>query len=211
MNVVIVDYGTGNLRSVCKALEVAGKNLNDLKISISGSPNIIAKADKIILPGQGSYKQCMDSILSIYGLYEELDKFVKIKKKPLFGICVGMQLFSTEGYEEKKTKGFGWVEGIVEKIKLKDKSFKLPHMGWNNLNMIKKHKIFEGIKQNSHFYFVHSYKFSTENKERILGTTNYVEDIISCIGDENIVGTQFHPEKSHENGIKLLSNFLKYY
>jgi len=211
MDVVIVDYGTGNLRSVYKALESAGKNLNDLKISISSYPNIIAKADKIILPGQGSYKQCMDSILSINGLYEELNKFVKIKKKPLFGICVGMQLFSKIGYEEKKTKGFGWVEGIVEKIKLKDKSFKLPHMGWNNLNMIKKHKIFEGIEQNSHFYFVHSYKFSTENKERILGTTNYEEDIISCIGDENVFGTQFHPEKSHENGIKLLSNFLKYY
>jgi len=211
MDVVIVDYGTGNLRSVYKALESAGKDLNDLKISVSGSPNIIAKADKIILPGQGSFKQCMDSILSIDGLYEELNKFVQIKKKPLFGICVGMQLFSTEGYEEKKTKGFGWVEGIVEKIKLKDKNFKLPHMGWNNLNMMKKHKIFEGIEQNSHFYFVHSYEFSTKNKEKILGTTHYEQDIISCIGDGNIFGTQFHPEKSHENGIKLLSNFLKYY
>ena len=211
MDVVIVDYGTGNLRSVYKALESAGKDLNDLKISVSGSPNIIAKADKIILPGQGSFKQCMDSILSIDGLYEELNKFVKIKKKPLFGICVGMQLFSKEGYEEKKTKGFGWVEGIVEKIKLKDKNFKLPHMGWNNLIMMKKHKIFEGIEQNSHFYFVHSYEFSTKNKEKILGTTHYEGDIISCIGDGNIFGTQFHPEKSHENGIKLLFNFLKYY
>jgi len=211
MDVVIVDYGTGNLRSVYKALESAGKNLNDLKINISGSPNIISKADKIILPGQGSYKQCMDSILHIDGLYEKLNKFVKIKKKPLFGICVGMQLFSEEGYEEKKTQGFGWIPGIVQKIKVKDKNFKLPHMGWNNLNITKKHKIFEGIKQNSHFYFVHSYEFSTENKERILGTTSYEEDIICCIGGENIFGTQFHPEKSHENGIKLLSNFLKYF
>jgi len=211
MNVVIVDYGTGNLRSVYKALEFAGKNLNNIKINISGSPNIISNADKIILPGQGSYKQCMDSILSIGGLYEELNKFVKIKKKPLFGICVGMQLFSSKGYEEKKTKGFGWVEGIVKKIKLKDKNSKLPHMGWNNLYMIKKHKIFDGIEQNSHFYFVHSYKFLTENEEKIYGTTNYEEDIISCIGYENIFGTQFHPEKSHKNGIKLLSNFLKYY
>jgi len=211
MDVVIVDYGTGNLRSVYKALEAAGENFNDLKISISGFPNIIAKADKIILPGQGSYKRCMDSILLVDGLYEELNKFVQIKKKPLFGICVGMQLFSKEGYEEKKTKGFNWVEGIVEKIRLKDKNFKLPHMGWNNLNIIKKHKIFEGIEQNSHFYFVHSYKFSIKNKEKILGTTNYEDDIISCIGDDNIFGTQFHPEKSHKNGIKLLSNFLKYY
>jgi len=211
MNVVIVDYGTGNLRSVFKSLEVAGKSFNHLRISVSGDPNIVAKADKIILPGQGSYKQCMDSILLIDGLCEELNRFVKIKKKPLLGICVGMQLFSKEGYEEKKTNGFGWVEGIVEKIKLKDRNLKLPHMGWNNLNIIKKHQIFQGIEQNSHFYFVHSYKFSTKNKDKILGTTNYGDDIISCIGDENIFGTQFHPEKSQENGIKLLSNFLKFF
>jgi len=211
MDVVIVDYGTGNLRSVHKALDNAGTSLYGLKIIVSGSPRIIAKADKIILPGQGSYKQCVDSILSVDGLFDELNNFVKIRKKPLFGICVGMQLFSQVGYEEEKSSGFGWIEGVVKRIQLKDKRYKLPHMGWNNLIIKKKDKIFDGIKQNSHFYFVHSYEFVTKKKEIIFGNVNYEKDIISCIGSENIFGTQFHPEKSHENGIKLLTNFLKYY
>jgi len=211
MNVVIVDYGTGNLRSVFRALEIAGQDLRNLKIIISSSPKDIVKADKVILPGQGSYKQCVNSILSIEGLYEGLNNFVKIKKKPIFGICVGMQLFSFEGYEEQKTKGFGWISGIVKKIQINNNKTKLPHMGWNNLNIVKKEKIFDGIEQNSHFYFVHSFEFSTKDKKVIFGTVNYDKDLVSCVGYENIFGTQFHPEKSQENGIKLLKNFFKYY
>jgi glutamine amidotransferase len=211
MHVVIVDYGTGNLRSVYRALEIAGKNFNKFKIIISSLPSDIVKADKIILPGQGSYKQCIDSILSIKGLYEELNNFVKVKKKPIFGICVGMQLFSSEGYEERKTKGFGWIQGIVKKMQLKDKNLKLPHIGWNNINIVQRQKIFEGIDQNSHFYFVHSYEFIIQDKKKIFATVNYEKDIVSCIGNENIFGSQFHPEKSQENGIKLLANFLRYY
>jgi len=211
MIVVIVDYGTGNLKSVYTALETAGQSINNLKIIISGLPSIISKADKVILPGQGSYKQCIDSIQSVSGLDDELNNFVKNKKKPIFGICVGMQLFSTEGFEEQRTKGFGWIEGIVKKIQLSDKNLKLPHMGWNNFKITKREKIFDEIEQDCHFYFVHSYEFLPKDQNAIYGTVHYEKDIISCIGKENIFGTQFHPEKSKESGVKLLYNFLKYF
>jgi glutamine amidotransferase len=211
MHVSIVDYGTGNLNSVSKALEFSALKISkDINIKISNKPKDILNSDKIILPGQGSYRQCALAIKSIVGLWDALNEFVLIQKKPIFGICVGMQLFSSEGHEEEITQGFGWVKGSVKKIKLNNKNLKLPHMGWNEVNIIKKNNLFLDIKNLSHFYFVHSYAFEAENIDDVICTTDYEQNIVAAILKNNIFGTQFHPEKSQDNGVKLLSNFLSW-
>ncbi len=209
MKIAIVDYESGNLKSVSKALESAGNNLKKkIKISVTRSIQDIETADKIILPGQGSFKQCYQSILSIHGLLDSLQEKVVQQKKYLLGICVGMQLFADYGDEEGGCKGFSWITGEVKKIKIKD-NLKLPHMGWNNIFFKKASPLFDGIKDQSHFYFVHSYSFQPKQKENIAACTNYGEEVVVAVEKNNIFGTQFHPEKSQENGIKLLENFLK--
>ena len=211
MYVSIVDYGTGNLNTVSKALEAAAANINKkLIIKISNNPKDILDSDKIILPGQGSYRQCVLGLKNISGLWDSINEFVLIKKKPIFGICVGMQIFSDRGFEEEVTQGFGWIKGSVKKIQLNNKDLKLPHMGWNEVNIAKKNDLFVDIKNLSHFYFVHSYAFEAENIDNIVCTTDYEKPITAALLKENIFGTQFHPEKSQENGIKLLSNFLNW-
>jgi len=211
MYVSIVDYGTGNLNSVSKALEAAAANINKkLSIKISSNPKDILDSDKIILPGQGSYRQCVLGLKNISGLWDSINEFVLIKKKPIFGICVGMQLFSDQGFEEEITQGFGWIKGSVKKIQLNNKDLKLPHMGWNEVSITKKNDLFVDIKNLSHFYFVHSYAFEAENIDNIICATDYEKPITAALLKENIFGTQFHPEKSQENGIKLLSNFLNW-
>ena len=211
MYVSIVDYGTVNLNSVSKALEAAAAKINKkLSIKISNNPKDILDSDKIILPGQGSYRQCVLGLKNISGLWDSINEFVLIKKKPIFGICVGMQLFSDQGFEEEITQGFGWIKGSVKKIQLNNKDLKLPHMGWNEVNINKKNDLFVDIKNLSHFYFVHSYAFEAENIDNIICATDYEKPITAALLKENIFGTQFHPEKSQENGIKLLSNFLNW-
>ena len=210
MQVTIVDYGTGNLHSVQKAIDTAAKDISkNIKIKVSNNSKEILNSDKLILPGQGSYKQCMDNIEIIPDLKSSLNEFVILKKKPIFGICVGMQLFSDEGLEQEKTKGFGWIAGVVKKIILKDKNLKLPHMGWNQINF-KNNFLFTNIQNSSHFYFVHSYNFEVTDKQYILATAEYEKILVAAVLKDNIFGTQFHPEKSQENGIKIFSNFLNW-
>ena len=211
MYVSIVDNGTGNLNSVSKALEAAAAQINKrINIKISNKPKDILNSDRIILPGQGSYRQCALGVKKISGLWDSLNEFVLVKKKPIFGICVGMQLFSEQGHEEQITEGFGWIKGSVKKIKLKNKNLKLPHMGWNEVNVIKKNDLFVGINNLSHFYFVHSFAFEAKDEKDVICTTDYEKPLIAGLLKENIFGTQFHPEKSQNNGIKLLSNFLNW-
>ena len=211
MSIAIIDYGSGNLRSAAKALEVANKNLNtNLKIIITSDPEVIRKSNKIILPGQGSFRDCFLGIKKINGLVDTLNDFVLVQKKPIFGICIGMQLFAKIGYESKETKGFGWIDGIVKKINNINKTLKLPHMGWNQIEYKKDFSLFSGIENQSHMYFVHSYEFLTKQKDCIVATTNYGNSIIVAVAKDNIFGTQFHPEKSQKNGLKLLENFLKW-
>ena len=211
MNVKIINYGTGNLNSVSKALEVAAAEINKkINIKISNKPKDILDSDRIILPGQGSFRQCALAVKNIPGLWDSLNEFVLIKKKPIFGICVGMQLFSEKGYEEQVTEGFGWVKGSVKKIKTTNKDLKLPHMGWNEVKVIKTNDLFVDIKNLSHFYFVHSFAFEAENVNDVICTTDYEKSVVAALLKDNIFGTQFHPEKSQENGIKLLSNFLNW-
>ena len=211
MSIAIIDYGSGNLRSAAKALEVANKSVNaNSKIVITSDPEVIKKANKIILPGQGSFRECYLGIKKINGLVDTLNDFVLVQKKPIFGICVGMQLFAKTGYESEETKGFGWIDGVVKKINNINKTLKLPHMGWNQIEFKKNFLLFSGIENKSHMYFVHSYEFLTKQKDCIVATTNYGNSIIVAVAKDNIFGTQFHPEKSQKNGLKLLENFLKW-
>jgi glutamine amidotransferase len=211
MYVTIVDYGSGNLNSVSKALEAAAIKINKkINIRISNKPKDILESDRIILPGQGSYRQCALGVKNIPGLWGSLNEFALVKKKPIFGICVGMQLFSEKGHEEQVTEGFGWIKGSVKKIEINSKDLKLPHMGWNEVNIIKKNDLFVDIKNLSHFYFVHSFAFEVKDEKAVICTTDYEKKVVAALLKENIFGTQFHPEKSQNNGIKLLANFLNW-
>ena len=211
MSITVIDYGSGNLKSAAKALEVAVTNINSSsKIVVTSDPNTIKKSDKIVLPGQGSFRDCYLGIKKIPGLIETLNEFVLVKKKPILGICVGMQLFAKIGYESQETKGFGWIDGEVRKINNMNKKLKLPHMGWNEIELKKNCFLFSNIKNKSHMYFIHSYEFMTKQKDCVVATTDYGNSIIVSVVKENIVGTQFHPEKSQKNGLKILENFLKW-
>ena len=210
MKIAIIDYETGNLKSVSKALELASNNvLKKSNIEIINSAKDLNNFDKVVLPGQGSFKQCYQSLNSIHGILDGLTDFVIVKKKPILGICVGMQLFANFGDEDGGSDGLGWIEGKVKKISLKDLSLKLPHMGWNNIKISSHSKLLSGINNDSHFYFVHSYSYDVDEKKYVSATTNYSVDIASAIEKDNIFGTQFHPEKSQANGIKILENFVK--
>ena len=211
MQIVVIDYGSGNLKSASKALEMAASNINiNSKILVTSDPKIIQKADKILLPGQGSFRDCYLGIKKIPGLTEVLNEFVLIKKKPIIGICVGMQLFAKKGYESQETKGFGWIDAEVKKINSLNKKIKLPHMGWNEIEIEKDCFLFSKVKNKSHMYFIHSYEFLTKSKDCIVATTNYGNSVIASVKKENIIGTQFHPEKSQKNGLLILENFLKW-
>ena len=211
MSIAVIDYGSGNLKSAAKALEAAANNINiSSKIIVSSDPKTIKQSDKIVLPGQGSFRDCHLGIKKISGLDEALNEFVLEKKKPILGICVGMQLFAKTGYESQETKGFGWIDAEVRKINHINKKLKLPHMGWNELELKKDFFLFSKIKNKSHVYFIHSYEFMTKQKDCVVATTNYGNSIIAAVAKENIVGTQFHPEKSQKNGLIILENFLKW-
>ena len=206
MNVTIVDYNSGNISSVINSFtEVAKGTVN---LEVTSDLNKIKSSDKVVLPGQGSFKSCIDALNSINGLTDTLSEFVMIDKKPLFGICVGLQMFANVGYEETETKGLGWLPGKVSKIDNKNGKYKLPHIGWNQINIVKDSKIFKDVENNSHMYFVHSYEFIPEDKNVISATTDYSSNIVCSVEKENIFGTQFHPEKSDKIGLKIIENFM---
>ena len=206
MNVTIVDYQSGNVSSVINSFKQVAKD--KINLEVSSDLNKIKLSDKLILPGQGSFKSCVDSLKSIKGLAETLKDFVFKDKKPLLGICVGLQMFGDIGYEESETKGLGWIPGKVTKIDNKDGKFKLPHIGWNEIEIIKESKILKNIKNKSHMYFVHSYEFVPEDKSVVSATTEYASKIVCSIEKDNLYGTQFHPEKSDKTGLKVIENFI---
>jgi imidazole glycerol-phosphate synthase subunit HisH len=206
MNVTIVDYQSGNISSVINSFtEVAKGKVN---LEVTADLNKIKSSDKIVLPGQGSFKSCVDSLNSINGLVEVLNEFAITKKKPLLGICVGLQMFADVGFEEIETKGLGWISGKVSKIDNQSGKFKLPHIGWNEIEIVKQSKIFKDIENKSHMYFVHSYEFIPEDKSVISATTDYSSKIVCSVERDNLFGTQFHPEKSDKTGLKIIKNFI---
>ncbi len=206
MNVTIVDYQSGNISSVINSFtEVAKGKVN---LEVTSDIKKIKASDKIVLPGQGSFKSCVDSLNNINGLVNTLKEFVITNKKPLLGICVGLQMFADIGYEEAETKGLGWISGKVSKINNKNGKFKLPHIGWNEIEIEKESRIFKDIKNKSHMYFVHSYEFIPEDKSVISATTDYSSKIVCSVERDNLFGTQFHPEKSDKTGLKIIENFI---
>ena len=206
MNVTIVDYNSGNISSVINSFKEVAKN--KVNIEVTSDLNKIKSSDKVVLPGQGSFKSCVGALNGINGLVETLNEFAVTNKKPLLGICVGLQMFADLGYEETETKGLGWISGKVSKIDNQSNKFKLPHIGWNEINIIKESKIFKDIENRSHMYFVHSYEFIPEDKNVISATTDYSSNIVCSVEKENIFGTQFHPEKSDQVGLQIISNFI---
>ena len=206
MDVTIVDYKSGNISSVINSLKEVAKD--KVNIEVTSDLNKIKSSDKVVLPGQGSFKSCIDGLNSINGLIDTLSEFTLYTKKPLLGICVGLQMFADVGYEEVETKGLGWISGKVSKIDNQDGKYKLPHIGWNQINIVKESKIFKDIENNSHMYFVHSYEFIPNDNSVIAATTDYSSNIVCAIEKENIFGTQFHPEKSDKTGLKIIDNFI---
>ena len=206
MNVVIVDYNSGNISSVINSFRQVAKD--KVNIEVTSDLKKIKLSDKVVLPGQGSFKSCIDALNSMNGLVDTLSEFVIDNKKPLFGICVGLQMFADVGYEETETKGLGWIPGKVLKIDNQNGKYKLPHIGWNQINILKDSKIFKDIENNSHMYFVHSYEFIPEDKNVISATTDYSSNIVCSVEKENIFGTQFHPEKSDKLGLRIINNFM---
>ena len=206
MNVTIVDYKSGNISSVINSFKEVAKD--KVNIEVTSDLNKIKSSDKIVLPGQGSFKSCVDALNNINGLVDTLNEFAINDKKPLLGICVGLQMFADIGYEEIETKGLGWIPGKVSKIDNKQGKFKLPHIGWNEISIIKKSEIYKDIENKSHMYFVHSYEFIPEDKNVISATTDYSSNIVCSVEKENIFGTQFHPEKSDKIGLQIIKNFI---
>jgi len=206
MNITIVDYKSGNISSVINSFKEVAKD--KVNIEVTSDLNKIKLSDKVVLPGQGSFKSCVNALNKIKGLTDTLNEFTITNKKPLLGICVGLQMFADVGYEETETKGLGWISGKVSKIANQDGKFKLPHIGWNQINIVKDSKIFKDIENNSHMYFVHSYEFLPNDKKVISATTDYSSNIVCSVEKENIFGTQFHPEKSDKIGLKMINNFI---
>ena len=206
MNIIIVDYKSGNISSVINSFKQVAKD--KVKIEVTSELSKIKSSDKVVLPGQGSFKSCVDGLNKINGLVDVLNEFAITNKKPLLGICVGLQMFADIGYEEIETKGLGWISGKVTKIDNRNRKYKLPHIGWNQINIVKDSKLFKDIENNSHMYFVHSYEFIPNDKNAISSTTDYSSNIVSSVEKENIYGTQFHPEKSDKIGLKIIDNFI---
>jgi len=206
MNLTIVDYKSGNISSVINSFKEVAKD--KVNIEVTSDINKIKTSDKVVLPGQGSFKSCIDGLNSIGGLIDTLSEFALNNKKPLLGICVGLQMFADVGYEEVETNGLGWISGKVSKIDNQNGKYKLPHIGWNQINISKDSEIFKGIENNSHMYFVHSYEFIPHDKSVTAAITTYSTNIVCAVEKENIFGTQFHPEKSDKTGLKIIDNFI---
>ena len=212
MKIVVIDYGSGNLRSVAKAIERTMAEADILgHVRVTADRGHIKNSDRIILPGVGAFADCQAGLREIPGLWQDLDDTVKIQGKPLLGICVGMQLLAEVGREFGDTPGFGWIKGEVRPILPSDKKLKIPHMGWNNLTFCDQpHPLFEGIKEGAHAYFVHSFAVQCADTVDQLASVDYGGSITAAVGHGNVAGTQFHPEKSQAVGLRFLTNFLKW-
>jgi glutamine amidotransferase len=209
--VALIDYGSGNLRSAQKALaRVAAENTTGQNIVVTSDAAAIAKAERIVLPGVGAFGDCMKGLTALPGMVDALKDAVLKRGTPFLGICVGMQLLADVGHEFGAHKGLGWIGGEVVKITPSDPSLKIPHMGWNELKVERAHPLLANIPSNGHAYFVHSYHFRAADPAHVLATTDYGETLTAMIGQGNIAGTQFHPEKSQAVGLTLLGNFLKW-
>jgi glutamine amidotransferase len=211
MTVAIVDYGSGNLRSAAKAFERAARESGtNERVLVTSSPADVAAADRIVLPGVGAFADCRAGLYGVPGMVDTLQREVISRGKPFLGICVGMQLMATRGVEYGIHAGLDWIAGDVVRIEPGKDHLKIPHMGWNELLELKPHPVLEGIKARDHAYFVHSFQLKTAKPETLLAITEYGGPITAVVGRDNMVGTQFHPEKSQATGLRLIANFLRW-
>ncbi len=208
MLTVLVDYDSGNLHSAEKAFQRMAAETDGGDVLVSSRPEDVARADRIVLPGDGAFPACRAALGSYGGLFDAISEAVTLKARPFLGICVGMQMMASWGREYTDTAGFNWIKGEVVKITPTDPALKVPHMGWNDLVIDHPHPVFAGIATSDHAYFVHSYQFRVENPADRLAHVNYGTDITAIIGRANMIGTQFHPEKSQTAGLRLIANFL---
>jgi glutamine amidotransferase len=212
VTVAIVDYGSGNLHSAAKAFERAARDAGiDRPIVVTDDPRVVAAADRVVLPGVGAFADCRRGLDAVDGMVEALDEAVHQKGRPFFGICVGMQLLAERGREYEVTEGLGWIAGEVDRITPADPNLKIPHMGWNTLNVTRPHKLVEGLTfgpDGRHAYFVHSYEFKVAQRADLVAEADYGGPITAIVARDNLVGTQFHPEKSQKLGLALIANFL---
>jgi len=210
MTTVIVDYESGNLHSVAKAFQRMAAESGAGEVVVSADPATVREADRVVLPGDGAFPACRAELFDHRGLFEAIEATVIDAGRPLLGICIGMQMLATKGMEYEPTPGFDWIKGMVEPICPPDQSFKVPHMGWNDLIIDHPHPLLEGIATGDHAYFVHSYHFRVETPAHLLAHVDYGTAITAVVGRDNIVGTQFHPEKSQTTGLRLIANFLRW-
>ncbi|MEM6661186.1 MAG: imidazole glycerol phosphate synthase subunit HisH [Pseudomonadota bacterium] len=209
MTTAIIDYKSGNLRSAAKAFERMSAEVDGGAIVVTDDPDTVTKADRIVLPGVGAFADCRQGLMSVDGLFDAISNRVAAGA-PFLGICVGMQLMATRGLEFGETPGFGWVAGDVVKIAPTDAAFKVPHMGWNDLSLMSDHPVLSGIESGQHAYFVHSFHLEAQHNADILAAVEYAQQLTAIIGRDNMIGTQFHPEKSQATGLRLIANFLRW-
>jgi glutamine amidotransferase len=211
MIVAIVDYGSGNLRSAAKAFERAARE-NEIRaeVNVTSAPEAVAAADSIVLPGVGAFADCRRGLMAVPGLETALHEAVMIRARPFLGICVGMQLLADAGREFETVEGLGWIGGDVVAIEPADMGLKIPHMGWNEIEPRSAHPLLAGLGSGEHAYFVHSYHFRIARAADLVASTDYGGPLAAVIGRDNLAGTQFHPEKSQETGLRLIKNFLRW-
>ena len=206
MTVAIIDYGSGNLRSAAKAFERVGAE----PVAVTADPEAVARADRVVLPGVGAFADCRRGLHALDGMVEALTDAVTVRARPFLGICVGMQLMATKGLEHGEHDGFGWITGSVGAIAPNDPDLKIPHMGWNDLALCGDHPLLANLGPGPHMYFVHSYHLAADDEGEVLATVDYGGTVTAIVGRDNLVGTQFHPEKSQACGLRLIENFLNW-
>ena len=210
MTTVLIDYDSGNLHSAEKAFQRMARETGQGMVRVSNRPEDVATASRIVLPGDGAFPACRRGLAAIDGLEEAIVEAVTKRAIPFLGICVGMQMLANEGHEYETVSGFGWVAGDVRKITPNDPALKVPHMGWNDLVIDPTHPVLEGIATGAHAYFVHSYHMEMRDPAHRLAHCDYGGDVTAIVGHANVIGTQFHPEKSQEAGLRLIANFLNW-
>jgi imidazole glycerol-phosphate synthase subunit HisH len=203
MEAVIIDYGSGNLRSAAKAFERAGA-----AVRVTADADEVRRAERVVLPGVGAFADCKRGLDAVPGMVEALEETVRRRGRPFLGICVGMQLMATCGREFETVPGLGWLKGEVVSIRPADRRFKIPHMGWNELLFQRPHALTDGLAPGAHAYFVHSFHLAGGDNTDLVATTDYGGPVTAIVAHDNVAGTQFHPEKSQETGLKLIANFL---
>lgn len=209
MTVAIVDYGSGNLRSAEKAFaRTLDENGEGGRVVVTSDPDEVAAADRIVLPGVGAFGDCRSGLFGLNGMVEALEEAVVARGRPFLGICVGMQLMAERGLEHGVHEGLGWLPGSVVALEPRDPAFKVPHMGWNGLSEVADHPVLAGLQSGGYVYFVHSYRFEPADEEHMLAASDHGGRLAAVVGRGNLVGTQFHPEKSQVYGLRLLANFL---